>query len=84
MSKKACEWIELDPQNYMLTFKVHSEDAEKRQAIDNSDAGVRNAIEAASDPLTHTEEEVIKAAKMKFKRDMDMYRKLQSLKFTTS
>ena len=35
-------------------------------------------------PDEFPEEEVIKASKHKFKRDMDMYRKLQSLKFTTS
>jgi len=34
--------------------------------------------------VTQTEDECIKASKFKFKRDMEMFRKLQSLKFTTS
>lgn len=34
--------------------------------------------------VTETEEDIIKASKFKFKRDMEMFRKLQSLKFTTS
>lgn len=34
--------------------------------------------------VTESEEDIIKASKFKFKRDMDMFRKLQSLKFTTS
>ena len=34
--------------------------------------------------VTQSEEDIIKASKFKFKRDMEMFRKLQSLKFTTS
>ena len=34
--------------------------------------------------VTQSKEDIIKASKFKFKRDMDMFRKLQSLKFTTS
>lgn len=35
-------------------------------------------------PIDQTEEQIIAASKFKFKRDMEMFRKLQSLKFTTS
>ena len=35
-------------------------------------------------PVSETKDDIIKASKFKFKRDMDMFRKLQSLKFTTS
>ena len=34
--------------------------------------------------VTQSKDDIIKASKFKFKRDMDMFRKLQSLKFTTS
>lgn len=34
--------------------------------------------------VTESEADIIKASKFKFKRDMEMFRKLQSLKFTTS
>lgn len=34
--------------------------------------------------VDQTEEQIISASKFKFKRDMEMFRKLQSLKFTTS
>lgn len=34
--------------------------------------------------IKESEDDIIKASKFKFKRDMDMFRKLQSLKFTTS
>jgi len=50
--------------------------------IQQKDAEVRMALEDR--PIEETEAEIIKASKFKFKRDMEMYRKLQSLKFTTS
>lgn len=34
--------------------------------------------------MTESEDLIIKASKFKFKRDMEMFRKLQTLKFTTS
>lgn len=43
---------------------------------------MRKAIEAKE--ITQSLEDIIKASKFKFKRDMEMFRKLQSLKFTTS
>jgi len=46
------------------------------------DAEVRKAVEQKE--ITQSEEDIIKASKFKFKRDMDMFRKIQSLKFTTS
>mgnify|MGYP000970976152 CR=1 FL=1 len=82
ITKKACEWIELDSQNYQLTIKQYMDDPEKRKQIQEKDSEVRMALEDKE--VTQSEEEVIKASKFKFKRDMDMFRKLQSLKFTTS
>jgi hypothetical protein len=35
-------------------------------------------------PITHTEADFIQASKFKFQRDMEMIRKLASLKYTTS
>ena len=58
------------------------EDKDKRQEIQQKDGEVRMALEGKE--VTETEEDIIKASKFKFKRDMDMFRKLQSLKFTTS
>jgi len=69
-------------QNYSLTVKAFFEDKDKRQVIQQKDAEVRMALEDR--PIEETEAEIIKASKFKFKRDMEMYRKLQSLKFTTS
>ena len=82
ITKKACEWIELEPQNYQLTIKQYMENEEQRKAIQEKDSEVRMALETK--PIDQTEEEVIRASKFKFKRDMEMFRKLQSLKFTTS
>ena len=81
-TRKACEWIELDAQNYQLTVRQYMEDEQKRKEIQEKDAEVRMALETKE--ITQTEEDIIKASKFKFKRDMDMFRKLQSLKFTTS
>jgi len=53
-----------------------------RTQIQQKDAEVRMALETK--PVEETEDKVIAASKFKFKRDMDMFRKLQSLKFTTS
>lgn len=33
LTKKACEWIELEGQNYQLTIKQYMEDQEKRKQI---------------------------------------------------
>jgi hypothetical protein len=82
MTKKACEWIELDLSNYNLSMKTYMEDKEHRLEINKRDAEVRKALEAKE--ITQSEEDIIKASKFKFKRDMEMFRKLQSLKFTTS
>jgi len=43
---------------------------------------VRMALEVKE--VDQTQDDIIKASKFKFKRDMEMFRKLQSLKFTTS
>ena len=58
------------------------EDKDKRGEIQQKDGEVRMALEGKE--VGETEEDIIKASKFKFKRDMDMFRKLQSLKFTTS
>lgn len=82
ITKKACEWIELEPNNYQLSLKTYMEDKDKRGEIQQKDGEVRMALEGKE--VTESEEDIIKASKFKFKRDMDMFRKLQSLKFTTS
>ena len=82
ITKKACEWIEMEPQNYQLSIKQYMEDEQKRKEIMQKDSEVRLALE--SKEVTESIEDVIKASKFKFKRDMEMFRKLQSLKFTTS
>ena len=58
------------------------EDKDKRAEIQQKDGEVRMALEGK--PVNESKEDIIKASKFKFKRDMDMFRKLQSLKFTTS
>jgi len=82
ITKKACEWVEMEPGNYHLTIRQYMEDAEKRKTVQEKDAEVRMALETKE--ITQTEADIIKASKFKFKRDMEMFRKLQSLKFTTS
>ena len=82
MTKKACEWIELDAQNYQLTVKQYMEDPEKRRELQEKDSEVRMALEAKE--VTQSEADIISASKFKFKRDMEMFRKLQTLKFTSS
>jgi len=58
------------------------EDEQKRKEIQEKDSEVRMALETKA--VDQSEADIIKASKFKFKRDMDMFRKLQSLKFTTS
>ena len=82
ITKKACEWIELEASNYQLSMKHYMEDKDKRLEIQTKDGEVRMALEGKE--VTESKEDIIKASKFKFKRDMDMFRKLQSLKFTTS
>ena len=82
ITKKACEWIELEPQNYQLSIKQYMEDEQHRKEIIQKDSEVRLALETKE--VTESEADIVKASKFKFKRDMEMFRKLQSLKFTTS
>lgn len=58
------------------------EDKDKREEVAQKDTEVRAALEHVE--ITHDQDVIIKASKFKFKRDMEMFRKLQSLKFTTS
>ena len=46
------------------------------------DMDVRQAYE--NKPTTHSLKEMIDASKFKFNRDMEMFRKVQTIKFTTS
>ena len=82
ITKKACEWIELEAQNYQLTIKQYMDDPDRRKEIQEKDSEVRMALETKE--VTEDEAQIIAASKFKFKRDMEMFRKLQSLKFTTS
>merc|ERR1712060_842552 len=66
----------------MGTMKSYMEDETKRKEIQEKDSEVRMALESRE--VTETQEQIIEASKFKFRRDMDMFRKLQSLKFTTS
>ena len=45
MSKKACEWIELDMANYNLSYKSYMEDKDKRAELLKQDNEVRKALE---------------------------------------
>lgn len=58
------------------------DDQDKRKEIQEKDSEVRMALETKE--VTEDEAVIIAASKFKFKRDMEMFRKLQSLKFTTS
>jgi len=58
------------------------DDQDKRKEIQEKDSEVRMALETKE--VTEEESVIIAASKFKFKRDMEMFRKLQSLKFTTS
>jgi hypothetical protein len=58
------------------------DDPDRRKEIQEKDSEVRMALETKE--VTEDEAQIIAASKFKFKRDMEMFRKLQSLKFTTS
>lgn len=58
------------------------EDNDKRTELQAKDSEVRSALEAKD--VTEKEEDIVSASKFRFQRDMDMFRKLQTLKFTQS
>jgi hypothetical protein len=82
ITNKACEWIELDVKNYQLSIQTYMEDEKIRARVTETDATVRLALD--NTPITQDEKTVIAASKYKFTLDMEMYRKLASLKYTTS
>ena len=82
ITQKACEWIELDIKNYQLTVQSYMEDETKRTKIQESDTSVRLALEDT--PITDDVKVFIAASKFKFQRDMEMFRKMQAIRLTTS
>lgn len=82
ITKKACEWIELEIANYQNSIKEYMQDQEKAKEIQTKDSEVRMALD--SKEVSEDQDTIINASKFKFKRDMDMFRKLQALKFTTA
>ena len=59
-------------------------DTQMKQKVQLRDQDIRAALEDAWHPIKHTEADFIKASKFKFSRDMEMMRKMSSLKYTTS
>ena len=55
-------------------MKHYMEDKDKRTEIQTKDGEVRMALEGKD--VKESKEDIIKASKFKFKRDMDMFRKL--------
>ena len=55
-------------------MKTYMEDETKRKEIHEKDSEVRMALE--NKEVTETQEQIIEASKFKFRRDMDMFRKL--------
>jgi hypothetical protein len=82
ITKKACEWIECEPENYKLSLQTYFGDEKKREEITKLDTETRLTLEDKE--ITEDISVFIKASKFKFKRDMEMFRKLQMLKFTTA
>ena len=83
-TKKACEWIEFDINNYKLTSEATNADAQLKQKVALRDQDIRAALEDLWHPIKHSEADFIKASKFKFTKDMEMMRKMASLKYTTS
>ena len=82
ISNKACEWIELDLKNYQLSYQTIMEDETKRNKVNATDQEMRLALENKTIDVEETV--VIEAAKHKFHLDIEMFRKMNALKFTTS
>ena len=82
ITQKACEWIELDVKNYQLSVQAVMENEEHRNKLSTTDAEIRLQLEEKE--VTESEKDVMEASKFKFQRDMEMFRKLQALKYTTS
>jgi len=63
-------------------MKTYMSDEKKREEVTKIDTETRLSLE--SKDITEDVNVFIKASKFKFKRDMEMFRKLQQLKFTTA
>lgn len=74
ITKKACDWIELETENYNLTIKTALEDPKQRQELNQKDSEARTALE--DKPLEQSEEDAVSASKFKFNRDIDMFKKI--------
>lgn len=82
MTAKALQIAGIEPQNFQLSMKKFMEDPEVRKKIQENDANTRLAIEGKE--IKETKETAIAALKFKMNRDMSMFRKLNSIRFTTS
>jgi hypothetical protein len=74
MRKKACDWIECSTENYMASNQKYIQDDEKRAEMVSAETETRLSLENRE--ISEDIDVFIKAGKFKFKRDMDMYRKM--------
>ena len=74
MRKKACDWIECSTENYMASNQKYIQDDEKRAEMVSAETETRLSLENRE--ISEDSDVFIKAGKFKFKRDMDMYRKM--------
>lgn len=79
-SQKACEWIDLTKENFLLTHQEHLKDDDKRKKIMELETKIRHELE--TQPVTESKEEIIKIWKFKIQKELDMQRKMATLTHT--
>lgn len=84
MTRKACEWIDFDLKNYQLTCQAALKEKDTAEQLQKREVEVREEYSRETVKFDGTKEQAIEAAKFKISEEMVIYRKMQSLMFTTN
>ena len=74
MTHQACEQLPIDMQNYEISIATYLDNPETSETVQEKDDDVRFTLEGK--PVNEPVADVIRASKLKFQKDMLMFRKL--------
>jgi hypothetical protein len=84
ITRKACEWIDLDIKNFQLSMQTYMKDKEQAGQMQKREMEVREALNAETMKCDFSKEVAIEAFKFKIAEELVIARKMQSLQFTTN
>lgn len=81
MTEKACEWIDFEFKNFMLTSKKISEDKDKNEKIASKIQGVKKAYGLETYKFKQSMADAMNAFKFKINAENDVFKKIMLQKY---